>query len=70
MFVQGVLATDCDFGPDGNLYVVDWLEGWTGTGMGRIYRVEADDPQAAAERATLVELLGRHRSHGGQTDSY
>jgi quinoprotein glucose dehydrogenase len=59
MFVQGVLATDCDFGPDGNLYVVDWLEGWTGTGMGRIYRVESDDPQSAAERVAVIELLAR-----------
>lgn len=59
MFAQGVLATDCDFGPDGNLYISDWLEGWTGTGMGRIYRVESSDPQAAAERREVRELLGK-----------
>ena len=53
MFMEGILATDCDFGPDGNLYVADWIEGWNGTGMGRLYRI-ADD---AAE---LVEA--RHES--------
>ena len=27
-FVWGILATDCDFGPDGGFYVSDWVEGW------------------------------------------
>ena len=44
-FVWGVLATDCDFGPDGGFYVSDWVEGWELTGKGRIYRVA--DPEAA-----------------------
>ena len=34
-----VLATDCDFGPDGALYVTDWTQGWSQTGKGRLYRV-------------------------------
>ncbi|MEX2142873.1 MAG: PVC-type heme-binding CxxCH protein [Pirellulales bacterium] len=38
-FLEGMLATDCDFGPDGGLYVSDWIDGWTGLGKGRIYRV-------------------------------
>jgi quinoprotein glucose dehydrogenase len=38
-FLEGVLATDCDFGPDGGLYLTDWIDGWNGTGKGRIYRV-------------------------------
>src|SRR5262249_21386763 len=41
--IWGVLATDCDFGPDGGLYVLDWIQGWEGTGKGRIYRVA--DPE-------------------------
>jgi quinoprotein glucose dehydrogenase len=38
-FVWGVLATDCDFAPDGALYFTDWVEGWNKTGKGRLYRV-------------------------------
>jgi quinoprotein glucose dehydrogenase len=38
-FVWSVLATDCEFGPDGGFYVSDWVSGWEGTGKGRIYRV-------------------------------
>lgn len=59
MFAQGVLATDCDFGPDGNLYIADWLEGWTGTGKGRIYRVESEDSQAIKARGELRDALAR-----------
>jgi quinoprotein glucose dehydrogenase len=34
-----VLATDVDFGPDGAVYVSDWVNGWRQTGKGRIYRL-------------------------------
>ncbi|HTE06022.1 MAG TPA: PQQ-dependent sugar dehydrogenase, partial [Planctomycetota bacterium] len=45
--LSGVLCTDADFGPDGALYVSDWVEGWNGTGKGRIWRVTADAPHDA-----------------------
>jgi quinoprotein glucose dehydrogenase len=73
-FLEGMLATDCDFGADGALYIADWIDGWNGTGKGRIYRVvnptAAGDPRIAEvtkllsegfnERPTkeLVKLLG------------
>jgi quinoprotein glucose dehydrogenase len=34
-----VLATDVKFGPNGGIYLSDWVEGWGMTGKGRIYRV-------------------------------
>ncbi|MGE5193426.1 MAG: PVC-type heme-binding CxxCH protein, partial [Deltaproteobacteria bacterium] len=47
-FLWSSLATDVDFGPDGAMYVSDWVETWEGAGKGRIYRVSdpaaADDP--------------------------
>jgi quinoprotein glucose dehydrogenase len=36
-FLWRILATDVDFGPDGKLYVSDWVNGWNGEGKGRIY---------------------------------
>jgi quinoprotein glucose dehydrogenase len=39
-----ILATDCDFGPDGGFYISDWVDGWNCTGKGRLYRFA--DPQA------------------------
>ena len=42
-FLWNLCATDCAFGPDGGLYVLDWVDGWDLTGRGRIYRVVGDD---------------------------
>jgi quinoprotein glucose dehydrogenase len=58
MFADGVLATDCDFGPDGALYVSDWIDGWNGTGKGRIHRITADDKDSTNDRAETQQLLG------------
>ena len=38
------LPTDIDFGPDGKVYVSDWVFGWRGEGKGRIYTYH--DPKA------------------------
>jgi quinoprotein glucose dehydrogenase len=49
-FFWSVLATDCDFGPDGNLHVTDWVEGWDKPGRGRIYRVRPEGRSAEVEK--------------------
>ena len=41
--IWSVLATDIAFGPDGALYISDWVDGWDGLGKGRMYRVS--DPR-------------------------
>lgn len=38
-FAWGFEATDVDFGPDGGLYVSDWVEGWDLTGKGRLFKI-------------------------------
>ena len=61
-FFWGVLATDCDFAPDGSFHVLDWAESWEGRGKGRIYRLRdpaADNQRARAEsRRLLATELG------------
>lgn len=52
-FVWSVLATDCDFGPDGGFYLSDWVEGWGMPGKGRIYRFV--DP-AMAKKSVVAEV--------------
>src|SRR5205807_9346997 len=56
-FVWSVLATDCEFGPDGGLYVSDWVSGWEGTGKGRIYRVV--DPARRKNAREVRTLLAQ-----------
>lgn len=50
-FLKSVLATDCDFGPDGGFYLSDWVEGWGMTGKGRIFRIA--DPEKAKDPLVL-----------------
>jgi quinoprotein glucose dehydrogenase len=50
-FVWSVLATDVDFGMDGCLYVLDWVEGWNKPNKGRIYKVF--DPEKVKDPAVL-----------------
>lgn len=45
-FVWKIVATDVEFGYDGAMYLLDWVEGWTKTGKGRIYRVFHPDERA------------------------
>lgn len=54
----GSLATDCDFGPDGTLFVSDWVAGWVGVGKGRIYTFRHKDVEARKAGAATAQLLG------------
>ncbi|MBL8857637.1 MAG: HEAT repeat domain-containing protein [Planctomycetes bacterium] len=56
-FAWGPLATDCDFGPDGGLYVSDWVSGWNKTGKGRIWRILEPETCAGAAVIETRDLL-------------
>jgi quinoprotein glucose dehydrogenase len=62
-FVWSVLATDCDFGPDGAFYVSDWVNGWEKTGKGRIYKIgdaeRAKDPALLRVKQLLAEGMAQ-----------
>jgi quinoprotein glucose dehydrogenase len=57
-FLRELMPTDVDFGPDGAVYVLDWVEGWTKTGKGRIFRVfdpaVRQDPDVRETRKLLA----------------
>lgn len=55
--IEDILATDCVFGPDGGLYVSDWVEGWRGTGKGRVYRLFNADAVAQDVAKETKKLL-------------
>ncbi len=56
--IWSVLATDVAFGPDGAIYISDWVDGWEGLGKGRIYRLidpaHHNDPIVAEVKALLA----------------
>ena len=56
--VWSVLATDVAFGPDGALYISDWVDGWDGLGKGRIYRLTDPEYQETPLVKEVQRLLG------------
>jgi quinoprotein glucose dehydrogenase len=58
-FMGGLLATDVTFGPDGVMYVADWVEGWPKSQRGRIYGITPikPDPVQKALSEELAKLL-------------
>ncbi|MBK9129676.1 MAG: HEAT repeat domain-containing protein, partial [Phycisphaerales bacterium] len=62
--ITSVLATDVDIGPDGSVYVLDWVEGWNQPMKGRIYTLRwagADADPAVAEVHALLAEGWKHR---------
>ena len=57
--VWNLLATDVEFGVDGKLYVLDWVNGWGMNGKGRIYRTSADDSSNATIQKEVQHLLAQ-----------
>ncbi|HEY0892892.1 MAG TPA: HEAT repeat domain-containing protein [Cellvibrio sp.] len=54
---RGVLATGLDFGPDGALYMSDWIEGWGLKQKGRVWRLDTPDTAGNAIRTETKTLL-------------
>ncbi|MFM8283868.1 MAG: PVC-type heme-binding CxxCH protein [Planctomycetaceae bacterium] len=53
-----VLATDVAVGPDGAIWVSDWVHGWDGLGKGRVWRFVPTPSSAAAAAARAREVDG------------
>ena len=56
-FIWGILATDFSFGPDGNLYIADWLNGWTGVGKGQTWKITPPVTDKAEPHTRVQQLL-------------
>jgi len=58
-FMGGVLPTDVTFGPDGVLYISDWVDGWPKSNKGRIYGITpvTPDPAQVKLSAEVARLL-------------
>ncbi len=53
----GVLATGIDFGPDGSMYVADWIDGWGTKDYGRVWKLDAPGGDNWDERQLTASLL-------------
>jgi quinoprotein glucose dehydrogenase len=55
---KNLLATDVEFGPDGAVWVSDWVQGWNGEGKGRIWRFVPTEPQTTDDGDVAALLAG------------
>lgn len=55
--LNGILATGMDWGPDGALYVADWIDGWGANGRGRIWKLDDPNQAGSAVRREVAELI-------------
>jgi putative membrane-bound dehydrogenase-like protein len=53
----GVLPTGLDFGPDGALYVADYIDGWSPRAYGRIWKMDDRNGAALPQRQQIKSLL-------------
>ena len=62
-FLWELYPTDIDFGPDGGVYVLDWVQGWEKTGKGRLFRIveekSAKDRFVQETRQVLAEGMDK-----------
>jgi len=64
----GILATGIDFGPDGALYVADWIDGWDTHNYGRIWKLDDKKDAASAARTLTKTLLAEDFSKRKEAD--
>jgi len=57
--LSGVLPTGIRFGPDGSLYVADWINGWDTKNYGRVWKLDVADGKndLKAEREQTQKLM-------------
>ncbi|WP_036385319.1 PVC-type heme-binding CxxCH protein [Muricauda sp. MAR_2010_75] len=57
--LSGILPTAIKFGPDGALYVADWLNGWDTKNSGRVWKLDVTDSEndLAEQRAKTQEWM-------------
>ncbi|MEZ4827521.1 MAG: HEAT repeat domain-containing protein [Bacteroidia bacterium] len=55
-----ILATGLDFGPDGALYVADWMDGWATKQHGRIWKLDVKGAENSPVRKEVQSLLAEN----------
>lgn len=55
--LKGILATGIDFGPDGAMYVADWIQGWDTKNFGRIWKLDVGQPISELRKQTQALLV-------------
>ena len=60
VLLQGILTVGMKFGPDGALYLADWMSGWDSKNKGRIWKVDSPVTASSAARRDVRSLLAQN----------
>jgi putative heme-binding domain-containing protein len=63
LILGGVLATGIDFGPDGAMYIGDWIDGWNTKNYGRIWKLDAANPDMNSRKNTEKEIKANFKTY-------
>lgn len=55
--VGGILPTGIEFGPDGAMYIGDWIDGWGVKKYGRVWKLDTPDGASTAVRQETQALV-------------
>ena len=68
--LSGVLPTGIDFGPDGALYLADWVNGWGTKNYGRVWKLDVTDQTNDLKQERLeTQRLMTHNYEDDNTDN-
>jgi quinoprotein glucose dehydrogenase len=59
VLLRGILTVGMTFGPDGALYLADWMRGWETKNEGRIWKVDSPAAASSALRIEVRSLLAQ-----------
>ena len=57
VLLRGILTVGMKFGPDGSLYLTDWITGWDSKNRGRLWKLDAPAVAGSAVRKEVQQLL-------------
>ncbi len=57
VLLRGILSVGLRIGPDGALYLTDWITGWDSKNNGRLWKIDAPDQAGSAMRREVQALL-------------
>lgn len=68
--LSGILPTGLRFGPDGALYLADWINGWGAKDSGRVWKIDVEEGQEdlKGEREETQRLMTLDYSEQGTAD--
>ena len=60
VLLRGILTVGLKFGPDGALYLADWITGWDSKNKGRVWKLDAPAAASSATRAEVRKLIAEN----------